>query len=230
MSNPIKLKDTAGALANLKRFVFPDTEQATAPVMHGPDGVPVPFGTGADALDGSGNGSVTAHLRKIWGALAGLSGLKVGGVDVSPTNRVPVDIGGASVSISGPVTVSNEVEIQNGTGNPIPTKPQPGVAATQSYVAVPAYSATDTTGAAGSNATIVQVLPANASRTLLKIVNRGGVDAELWYAAAKPQTVTVGRGDLAAAGGGGGVFDVAVPTGPIFATAASATGLSVLEG
>jgi hypothetical protein len=34
--------------------------------------------------------------------------------------RIPVDIGGATVNITGPVTVSNEVEIKNDSGNPIP--------------------------------------------------------------------------------------------------------------
>jgi hypothetical protein len=34
--------------------------------------------------------------------------------------RIPVDVGGATVNITGPVTVSNEVEIKNDSGNPIP--------------------------------------------------------------------------------------------------------------
>lgn len=40
----------------------------------------------------------------------------------APTSggRLPVDIGGATVNITGPVTVSNEVEIKNDVGNPIP--------------------------------------------------------------------------------------------------------------
>ena len=39
------------------------------------------------------------------------------------SGRVPVDIGSASVTITGPVTVSNEVEVKNDTGNPGPTAP-----------------------------------------------------------------------------------------------------------
>lgn len=35
-------------------------------------------------------------------------------------DRIPVDIGASSVSITGPVTVSNEVEVKNDTGNPVP--------------------------------------------------------------------------------------------------------------
>jgi hypothetical protein len=37
--------------------------------------------------------------------------------------RIPVDIGGASVTIEGDVTVSNEVEVKNDSNNPIPTLP-----------------------------------------------------------------------------------------------------------
>jgi hypothetical protein len=36
------------------------------------------------------------------------------------SGRIPVDVGGATVNITGPVTVSNEVEIKNDSGNPIP--------------------------------------------------------------------------------------------------------------
>ncbi len=42
-------------------------------------------------------------------------------VGITPVSgRLPVDIGGATVNITGPVTVSNEVEIKNDAGNPIP--------------------------------------------------------------------------------------------------------------
>jgi hypothetical protein len=47
--------------------------------------------------------------------------LTQGGNPLSITNRLPVDIGGATVNIQGNVTVSNEVEITNELGNPIPT-------------------------------------------------------------------------------------------------------------
>lgn len=36
------------------------------------------------------------------------------------SGRIPVDIGASTVNITGPVTVSNEVEIKNDVGNPIP--------------------------------------------------------------------------------------------------------------
>jgi hypothetical protein len=36
------------------------------------------------------------------------------------SGKIPVDVGGAVINITGPVTVSNEVEIKNDTGNPIP--------------------------------------------------------------------------------------------------------------
>lgn len=39
---------------------------------------------------------------------------------VAPSSPLPVDIGGASVNITGPVTVANEVEIKNDSGNPVP--------------------------------------------------------------------------------------------------------------
>lgn len=47
--------------------------------------------------------------------LADKDGNVIGG-----TNKIPVDIGSSSVSITGPVTVSNEVEIKNDIGNPVP--------------------------------------------------------------------------------------------------------------
>ena len=40
---------------------------------------------------------------------------------VTPVSgRVPVDVCGATINITGPVTVSNEVEMKNDAGNPIP--------------------------------------------------------------------------------------------------------------
>jgi hypothetical protein len=41
-------------------------------------------------------------------------------VAVTNTGAVKVDIGGAEISIPGEITVSNEVEIKNDTGNPVP--------------------------------------------------------------------------------------------------------------
>ena len=47
--------------------------------------------------------------------------LTQGGNPLSPTNRLPVDVGGATFVIEGDVVVQNEVEIKNEVGNPIPT-------------------------------------------------------------------------------------------------------------
>ena len=47
--------------------------------------------------------------------------LTQGGNPLSPTNRLPVDVGGATFVIEGDVVVQNEVEIKNEDGNPIPT-------------------------------------------------------------------------------------------------------------
>lgn len=52
---------------------------------------------------------VIAKLESIDDKLPALSG-----------GRLPVDIGASTVNITGPVTVSNEVEIKNDSGNPIP--------------------------------------------------------------------------------------------------------------
>lgn len=61
---------------------------------------------------------------RVSGNLASVSangGLNTNIVGVTPVSgRVPVDIGGATVNITGPVTVTNEVEIKNDAGNPIP--------------------------------------------------------------------------------------------------------------
>lgn len=40
------------------------------------------------------------------------------------SGRVPVDLGGATVNVQGPVTISNEVEVTNSVGSPIPTRVQ----------------------------------------------------------------------------------------------------------
>lgn len=100
-------------------------------------------------------------------------------------------------------------------------------------ISIPVYASGNVAGPSGSNATIIQLLPANPNRSFLKIVNRGAADADLFFAAPaaqKPQTVTLGEGDLAAAGGGGAVFDFAVPTGPVFCAASAATKIVVIEG
>jgi hypothetical protein len=82
--------------------------------------LPLPTGAATAANQSTANTS----LGNIDGKLPALSG-----------GRVPVDIGSASVTITGPVTVSNEVEITNDSGAPIPMSaaalPLPSGAATE---------------------------------------------------------------------------------------------------
>jgi hypothetical protein len=59
-------------------------------------------------------GTLGQFVREIRDKLAGVG------------DPIPVDIGGASITIDGDVTVSNEVEIKNDTGNPVPSLP-PGL-------------------------------------------------------------------------------------------------------
>lgn len=63
------------------------------------------LGTEADAA-ASGDGSVIAILKQVRQLLGG---------------TLTVQLSGSSVTISGPVTVSNEVEIKNDAGSPVPT-------------------------------------------------------------------------------------------------------------
>ncbi|KAA2237655.1 hypothetical protein [Salinarimonas soli] len=104
---------------------------------------------------------------------------------------------------------------------------------TGAYVPIPAFAAGNTAGAGGANATVVQVVAANANRHFLEIVNNGTADVELWFGA-RPADAGVNQaikqGVVLAAGGGGRFFDARVPTGAVFAAASAASGLSVLEG
>lgn len=47
--------------------------------------------------------------------------LTQGGSPIDSNNRLPVDIGGATVNIQGNINVANEVEITNDSNNPLPT-------------------------------------------------------------------------------------------------------------
>ena len=71
------------------------------------------------------------------------------------------------VQITGPVTVSNEVEVKNDTGNPIPTS-----------VAV----RTPTTTSVASSATSVTILASNANRRGISIANDSTQVLRLSYA------------------------------------------------
>lgn len=100
-------------MENIIRKVFDhttDTLKTTA--VGGPSGIiissaddSIAIGNVAgDLMTVNPNGSIDANL-----------------VGITPVSgRLPVDIGGATVNITGPVTVSNEVEIKNDAGNPIP--------------------------------------------------------------------------------------------------------------
>ena len=109
----------------------------------------------------------------------------------------------------------------------------PRLPVAQSFVPVPAFNAADASGAGGANATIVQVLPSSAMRSFLAIDNNGAADVELWFGA-RPLASAVGQGlrqgKVLQANGGGLLRDVRVETGAVYATAAAATGLCVVEG
>lgn len=55
---------------------------------------------------------------------------------VSSSDPLPVNIGGATVSIDGDITVSNEVEIKNDSGNPVPVN---GTVNTLAGLEIPAH-------------------------------------------------------------------------------------------
>lgn len=143
--------------------------------------------------------------------------------------KIPVDIGGASVTITGGVTIPGSVEVSNDVGNPLPVRSQRNFTPAQSFVSVPAYNSADTT-------TIKLVATITAGMGLLMIDNNGSADVELWFGA-KPADMqppllpgqTIPQGKRIAAGGG--VFtDVSMLTGPVYATASGATGLAVVTG
>lgn len=74
-----------------------------------------------DRVQISNDGTLTTTGGSGGGSTGGLTDAQL------RASRVPVDIGSATVTISGPVTVSNEVEIKNDTGNPVPTQEQTGL-------------------------------------------------------------------------------------------------------
>lgn len=76
------------------------------PALDGTDATGVSPPTGGAGLRG--------WLSGIYAKLPALSG-----------GKIPVDIGSATVTLSGPVTISNEVEVKNDTGSPVPTSRPP---------------------------------------------------------------------------------------------------------
>jgi hypothetical protein len=102
--------------------------------------------------------------------------------------RVPVDLGSTSISFSGSnITVSNEVEVKNSDGNPIPVN---GVR-TLAFAEIP--------GTAPENPT--DILPANAGRSYLLFQNLSEQPIHLSFSG--PATTSSLRVD----GGGGLVFE-----------------------
>jgi hypothetical protein len=100
------------------------------------------------------------------------------------------------------------------------------VASTRIVSASDPNSITQTAVALTANVS-TQLLPANAARKSLAVLNRGSSDADLQVGG----TATIGQGIFVAANGGGYVFDMgAVPNGAIQAIAPAATTLIVLEG
>lgn len=130
MSNPIQMKDALGVVIfKVKNYLFPDGEVGTAPVVHGPNGQPLFTSDqpGHVALDAQAAGLSTSagqasQLTQLQALVTALGGTLT--VNAPNGARIPVDIGSATVTISGPVTVANEVEIKNDSGSPVPTAPQ----------------------------------------------------------------------------------------------------------
>lgn len=179
---------------------------------------------GADATGvtpPAGGAGLRGWLSGIYAKLPALSG-----------GKIPVDIGSATVTLSGPVTISNEVEVKNDAGNPIPVRSQPGITPVQTYVPVSAFTAGNTAGAGGTNATVALAVTTTSSSSFLSIDNTGSADAEVWFGAI-PADANVGQAPKKGKplpAGTGLFFDVRIPVGPIYVTAASATGLSVVTG
>lgn len=90
--------------------------------------------------------------------------------------RVPVDIGSASVTISGPVTVSNEVEVKNDTGNPVPVSGTVTVSNQPTSISVSNFPATQpVSGTVGISGTVPVSasslpLPSGASTSALQTI------------------------------------------------------------
>ena len=90
-----------------------------------------------------------------------------GNEPVSESNPLPVSIQGAGITIDN-VSIDNEVEIKNDTGNPIPTS---------------VAGRTPTTTSVASSASSVAILAANANRKGLSIANVSTATLYLSFAA-----------------------------------------------
>lgn len=87
--------------------------------------------------------------------------------------KIPVDLGGASVTIAGNVTVSNEVEVTNNVGNPIPVSTPP---------------TSPTTTRVPSSASSVTITTQNNSRKGLGVCNLS--TANLYLSFSSPASTT----------------------------------------
>lgn len=94
-------------------------------------------------------------------------------VRTAPSERLPVDVGGATINIEGNVTISNEVEVKNDSANPIPTS-------------VPIR--TPSTTSVASSTISVPILASNASRKGLSISNVSS--ATLYLSFSDPATIS----------------------------------------
>lgn len=158
-----------------------------------------------------------------------------GGQESVASASVPL---GGSATV-GPYTADMRVQVAPTAGalqfstSPAAAKPSAGINLTQTSPATASFLSGDTTGAAGTNGTVTQVVAVNLSRTFIEIINNGAADVELWFGS-KPADANVGaatkKGIVLAANGGGRQYYAPTFTGAIYATTATAGGLSVLEG
>lgn len=82
---------------------------------------------------------------------------------------IPVSLSSGDVTINGPITVSNEVEIKNDSGNPIPVRVTP----------VGAISGNNVTAAVTS--VITALVTANSSRRSIRFTNIGTSDVAVGF-------------------------------------------------
>jgi hypothetical protein len=144
VKNPVVIRDLGEVSHLLNKLVEKDTSvKVAAPVVNVPDSVKVNnWPTDAKKPIAVRLSDGQRFINQLANIIAGGGGIQSGlivdgsvkvvnpdGSNVASNaltdaelraSPVPVDIGNASVTISGPVTVSNEVEVTNDTGNPIP--------------------------------------------------------------------------------------------------------------
>ncbi len=152
-------------------------------------------------------------------------------LDASPQQLAQGSIASRGSLTLGPFPVAAQVQITPLTGS-LCFLSKFEAAPTQVAVAVPAFVAGNVAGAGGTNATVALAATTTSKTSFLTIDNTGAVDAEVWFGA-PPADANVNqspkKGKLLPAGAGL-FFDVRIPVGPIYVTAAAATGLSVVTG